>query len=544
MKKTIRKKLLYWLLLVAVIPALIIGSFSYYLISQQISRSSKQTLTNTNDGIYNMVDTQQRVITSWLKSAGKSFENRLEALGKNKFDYDEMVEIEGFEDYKLPTWYIGEQKITGDFTLVDELIQQEKLPASIFMFHKDEFIRVSTNVRDENGRRIMGTILDRGTIFQKLINGQQYIGRANVEGIMHATIYKPIKNKKGDLVGAFVIGRKEQEYELINNIKNISIENSGYSYVIDSNGKVVVHPEISGENVYKYDWIKEMINSKEGSINYEFEGENKVGYYKYYEPWDWYIVTQGLEEDIFSSRTYLYKMFIVIMVLTVLGSLLAALFISKEFSKPIKKFVAAFQEAKKGNLNTKYVNVINTEEFDFLSKAYNAMMFSISMMIGKIKSNSSDIKKSTQKLTIDVERAKGALEKMECNINSAQNDLCFDSGSHAITISENDFIIKRIYKLFEKHRDNFDDESWLKIEAILKLLYNPKQEDYIDLNEKDDRFDQYKERNLFLNDLNIELEKVKLLLDNIDDSTEDLYEIALYLEKKVAVFDIDDNPFD
>lgn len=121
-------------------------------------------------GIYNMVDTQQKVLMQWMDSSATAFSEKLQGLGPIRFDNASMVDIGG---YKLPTWYIGNQKITGDNTLVDILISKQKLPATLFQLHDNKFIRVSSNVRQPDGNRIVGTIVDSGPIYEKIINGQQ-----------------------------------------------------------------------------------------------------------------------------------------------------------------------------------------------------------------------------------------------------------------------------------------------------------------------------------------------------------------------------------
>ncbi len=200
-------KLFLWFITISIIPLLILGGFSYYLISAKISRQYEENINNINMGIYNMVDTQQKVLMQWMDSSATAFSEKLRWLGPNRFDHSAMVDIGG---YKLPTWYIGNQKITGDNTLVDILISKQKLPATLFQLHDNKFIRVSSNVRQPDGNRIVGTIVDSGPIYEKIINGQIWRGRGSVEGIMHGMIYQPIFDSNNNLVGAFVLGRRSR----------------------------------------------------------------------------------------------------------------------------------------------------------------------------------------------------------------------------------------------------------------------------------------------------------------------------------------------
>ena len=156
-----RMRLFIWFILISVIPLLIMGGFSYYLISEKIAKQNEENINNINKGIYNMVDTQQKVLTRWMESAAAAFDEKLISLGESHFDYSDIVEI---GNYKLPAWYIGSQRITGDNTLVDVLIAKQKIPATIFQFKDNKFIRVASNVRQADGNRIVGTLIDSGPI--------------------------------------------------------------------------------------------------------------------------------------------------------------------------------------------------------------------------------------------------------------------------------------------------------------------------------------------------------------------------------------------
>ncbi|MEA4825865.1 MAG: methyl-accepting chemotaxis protein, partial [Clostridium sp.] len=417
MRLTIKTRLFTWFLVVSVIPLLLIGGISYYFISSEISRQTEEKVTSVNNGIKNMVDTQQKVLSLWLDSAAASFSYKLSSLGESNFDYGKMVDLAG---HRMPTWYIGKQVITNDHTLVDELIGEENLQATIFMLHKNEFVRVSTNVRKNDGSRIVGTLINSGPVYNKIINGQQFHGRANVEGIWQATIYKPILDKEGKLIGAFVLGRREKEYEMIDAIKKISIGESGYVFITDSNGNAIIHPYMNGQNIMDYPWVKEIIKNKEGKIRYDFNGQKKIAYYTYYEPWDWYIITGGNEHELFSTRDKLYKI-ILFALLTVIGvALFIAYVLSRSFSKPIMELMGVMKETQDGDLSGK-LNYVYNDEFGVLNNTFNNMLSNISILVGRILFNSDNLKEASKRLKLDITQSADALKGIENGVESLSN---------------------------------------------------------------------------------------------------------------------------
>ena len=59
----------------------------------------------------------------------------------------------------LPALQFGSTKMNNDFTLVDEVQKEVSGTETIFVKSGDEFVRVSTNVKKDDGSRAIGTIL-------------------------------------------------------------------------------------------------------------------------------------------------------------------------------------------------------------------------------------------------------------------------------------------------------------------------------------------------------------------------------------------------
>lgn len=548
MRLTIKTRLFTWFLVVSVIPLLLIGGISYYFISSEISRQTEEKVTSVNNGIKNMVDTQQKVLSLWLDSAAASFSYKLSSLGESNFDYGKMVDLAG---HRMPTWYIGKQVITNDHTLVDELIGEENLQATIFMLHKNEFVRVSTNVRKNDGSRIVGTLINSGPVYNKIINGQQFHGRANVEGIWQATIYKPILDKEGKLIGAFVLGRREKEYEMIDAIKKISIGESGYVFITDSNGNAIIHPYMNGQNIMDYPWVKEIIKNKEGKIRYDFNGQKKIAYYTYYEPWDWYIITGGNEHELFSTRDKLYKI-ILFALLTVIGvALFIAYVLSRSFSKPIMELMGVMKETQDGDLSGK-LNYVYNDEFGVLNNTFNNMLSNISILVGRILFNSDNLKEASKRLKLDITQSADALKGIENGVESLSNykQLTLVEDSNKVSsINVREYYIECMLQWINELRleieniiinQQYEELENLKLQLseVENVVLNCGQEDDTDSEEElVNQSISYEDR---IDNLKVEVEKLKLLLNNISSSGDILDDIALELDNQVNIFKIDD----
>ncbi len=102
----------------------------------------------------------------------------------------------------------GNYVINGNNELPDKVKKIFGGTATIFMGD----LRVSTNVLKEDGARAVGTRLQgpaRDAIFRE---GKPYRGEAMILGVPYFTAYDPIRNSRGEIIGALYVGVKKSEF--------------------------------------------------------------------------------------------------------------------------------------------------------------------------------------------------------------------------------------------------------------------------------------------------------------------------------------------
>ena len=73
------------------------------------------------------------------------------------------AKIEGTDrvgDKQVPAIYFGGTKMNNNFDLVDDVAKKAGGTATIFVKSGDDFVRVATNVKKDDGSRAVGTILE------------------------------------------------------------------------------------------------------------------------------------------------------------------------------------------------------------------------------------------------------------------------------------------------------------------------------------------------------------------------------------------------
>jgi two-component system NtrC family sensor kinase len=95
-------------------------------------------------------------------------------------------------------------------TVYEDLIYDGKDIGTATIFQDD--VRISTNVRNEDGSRALGTRVSEEVYNQVVLEGEPWIGRAYVVNDWYITAYEPIRDRFNNIVGILYVGVLEQKY--------------------------------------------------------------------------------------------------------------------------------------------------------------------------------------------------------------------------------------------------------------------------------------------------------------------------------------------
>ena len=142
-------------------------------------------------------------------------EKKVLEAAKTKLKSDINLAQKIFDQYYPGDWnikdgqlYKGEVLINDNFELVDLVGEETGDTATIFQGDT----RVATNVMAE-GKRAIGTKISEEVGKVVLKEEKEYIGKANVVGVWNQTIYRPIKDASGQVIGIFYVGVQNTPYD-------------------------------------------------------------------------------------------------------------------------------------------------------------------------------------------------------------------------------------------------------------------------------------------------------------------------------------------
>ena len=169
------------------------------------------------------------------------------------------------------------------------------------------------------------------------------------------------------------------------NIKSIRLGKTGYAYVIDSSGNLIIHPKLQGTNIFNQEdtqghkFIQELCNKKNGHIIYPWKnpGEEtpreKLVVFDYIPELDWIVASSSYFEEFYSPLIYVRNVIIVTVLLTLLVMFILTMKISSSIVLPLQLLMKKFKIAAKGNMNVRMEKNSN-DEIGQLSDYFNNFM--------------------------------------------------------------------------------------------------------------------------------------------------------------------------
>jgi methyl-accepting chemotaxis protein-2 (aspartate sensor receptor) len=306
--------------------------------------------------------------------------------------------------------------------------------ATIFKREGEDFLKVATSLKKEDGTRAVGTTLDRNhPAYQGLLRGETYVGKATLFGKEYMTKYVPVKDSSGAVVGVFFIG-----FDItlvINEFKNylgsLKIGERGFVSVYDvakGEPKLIAGKDLGKESIEKLSKVKEG-----EAVEIKINGEKHVSIAQVYPGFKWLISINVPKSQIYGvSYTFRNVMF----VLNVLAAIAIGILIyvvTQRSLTPIPDMAAKLGEVAKGDFSRVgfgkgYRNrkdeigliaraVIKVEEFtQGLVKQIKSSAETIYEVVENLLGNVDSVKKKIDLQTNQANQIAAAVEEMSATI--------------------------------------------------------------------------------------------------------------------------------
>jgi len=399
--------------LAGVIIAVLIGTITVST-SSMLEQRAMDSVSSELKGVANTVELFNKTVSSQAVSFGRIFSAGLP--GAYALDEATTVDIGGRQ---VPTLSLDGKALNLDFAVPDGFTERTGANATVFAVAGDDFVRVTTSVKKENGERAVGTALDKtAPAYAALRAGRTYVGLASLFGKQFITQYEPVRDAAGKVVGALYVGVNiSQDIAFLKErIKAIKVGDSGYFYVLSAApgktyGDLLVHPKSEGKNILDsksangHEFVKEMLEKKEGNIRYDWQnpGESasreKFAAYSYMKDWNWVIAGGTYIDEITAAATELRNRFILLGLgaLGVLATLLYLL-VRSTVTRPLAAVEEIARRIAGGDLTAR-IAPRNNDEIGRLTVAINEIGENLSGVVGKVRDGAEHIAAASQQIS-------------------------------------------------------------------------------------------------------------------------------------------------
>jgi len=285
--------------------------------------------------------------------------------------------------------------------------------ATIFVRKGNDFARITTSLKKEDGSRAIGTLLGEGhPAHKKLMAGEIYHGIAKLFGSWYMTKYTPLK-QGNEIIGALFVGTNinKDVDQLVKAVQRIKVGSTGYAYVLDAKGTMLIHPNksVAGKNVIDMKdahgklLFKDMLEKKEGTILYDWKNEGetsarqKIAIFTADNPWNWLISAGAYSEELYEAAVRIQ--WILMAAAAVCAALLAGLvvLVLKKTLAPLKDTSHAIEQVAQGDLTVR-LNVQSEDEIGKIQDDVNTMVANLTEIMRQTSGTANEVSSSAIQL--------------------------------------------------------------------------------------------------------------------------------------------------
>jgi methyl-accepting chemotaxis protein-2 (aspartate sensor receptor) len=317
-----------------------------------------------------------------------------------------------------PTFTAGGKVLNLDFTIPDQFLERSGAVASIFARSGDDFVRVTTSLKKQDGSRAIGTLLDRkGPAYAPLLANRSYTGLAALFGKRWITQYRPITDASGRVIGALFVGvNVDKEIQSVeDDIRNMKIGASGYYFVLDASagaerGKLIVHPAAAGQKADDANApYQRMLDMKHGQFDYssadatlgERDARDKFVSFVTVPEWQWLVGGIAPRDEVMAEVVATRNEFLLVgLALVGVFAVLFLIAVRRLVSRPLDEAVKASERFASGDLSVRVAQHGNprADEIGRLMQSIDGIGEGLARIVSQVRNASADMSEGTGKI--------------------------------------------------------------------------------------------------------------------------------------------------
>lgn len=319
----------------------------------------------------------------------------------------------------------GESMINS-IDVVDRFTNDTGAIATLFAASGNDFVRVSTSLKDNAGQRTLGTTLGQGhSGFLKLKSGQPYYAKVELFGREYLTYYSPIKNNSGQVKAISFIGipLDSASKAIFASVAKDTWGDTGYTIVVDNDSKAqgiyLYHPvnKMKGakiQDVSDYNGNKPfgaIFESKSGIMTYPYEHNGIIGdkYLVYTEVpgWNWKLLGGTFIDEVTKGSQQLLKVIVMVALAAGIATfLILSLYLSK-LTRPLTTLTGYMDRLRQGEVTLQMESgkADSGNEIVRLTYGVSSMAAKLNELVSEIRQTSESVNSQATSVSNDANQS-------------------------------------------------------------------------------------------------------------------------------------------
>ncbi len=435
--KTVKftSKLFIAVVLLCIVSILITSGSAIRMANNGLESLGEKGIENMHETVFNSLVLYDTNVRKKLDSDLKLLEQEIHASGELTLANDDPVQTtlvhqitQESQQKAIPKMKAGESYITGSNSAVDGVEAAVGSSATIFQLVDDKLLRIATTIKKQGGERAIGTYIPSDSpVFQSILKGEVFRGKAYVVNDWYLTAYAPLRSAQGKIIGATYVGLRMVNQAVTDFILKSKF-GAGYANLYAENGEILVHPTLQTKTDL-FGLVPALKGFKEGLIHYDLKGQERISYVKYLEPWGVFVNMSVTRSDIIGGLdVMILRRNLLVGLFVVAGAVLITLLLVRTINRPLKELAEKSVKVGEGD----YTIHFESQTDDAIGRLTNAL----GMMVEKAKQMLDDIVQSSRALAASSAELANISQQMVNNADTT-TEIAEASSRHASEVAEN-----------------------------------------------------------------------------------------------------------
>lgn len=188
-------------------------------------------------------------------------------------------------------------------------------------------------------------------------------------------------------------------------ILSLQFGKTGYSYVIDTQGNLIIHPKLESANILNEkdargrSFIQEMLNQLSGKIVYSWKNPDeeypreKLVIFNHIPEFDWIVASSSYLDEFYAPLKMVKRIFMATTLISLVLVLPLTQWISSSITNPLQELMRRFSLGAEGDITVRMERQ-SRDEVGTLAKYFNFFMEKLEIFSANLKAEIADRKKA------------------------------------------------------------------------------------------------------------------------------------------------------